>query len=125
MLEFSLIRTLRDEEEYQAALKAIRPYFDHEPDPGTPQADNYDALFLLIENYEASRYPIPKAEPVAVVQHVMAANNYSQGDLASVLGSKARASQLLSGKREINLQQIRKLASKWHIPPGALVGELG
>jgi len=124
-MEFSAVRTLHDEEEYQAALKAIRPYFDREPDPGTPEAENFDALFLLIENYEARRHPIPKAEPVAVVRHVMSANNYSQGDLAAVLGSKARASQLLAGKREINLNQIRKLASRWHIPPGALVGDLG
>lgn len=54
MMEFSAIRTLHDEEEYQAALKAIRPYFDREPDPGTSEADNFDALFLLIEGYEAN-----------------------------------------------------------------------
>jgi len=125
MLEFNAVRTIRDEDEYQAALRAIRPYFDSEPEPGTPEAENYDALFLLIEAYEARHYPIPKAGPVAVIRHVMAANHYSQGDLAAVLGSKARASQLLSGQRKINLQQIRKLATNWHIPPGALVGDLG
>jgi len=122
MLDFSIVRTLRDEDEYRAALKAIRPYFDDEPDPGTMEAENFDAIFMLIENYEAKHYPIPRVEPVAVIRHVMSANNYSQGDLAAVIGSKARASELLSGKRDINLDQIRKLAAAWRIPVGALVG---
>jgi HTH-type transcriptional regulator / antitoxin HigA len=122
MLDFNTVRTLRDEDEYQAALKAIRPYFDNEPNPGTAEAENFDAIFMLIENYEAKHYPIPRAEPVAVIRHIMAANNYSQKDLAAVIGSKARASELLAGKRDINLDQIRKLAAAWRIPVGALVG---
>ncbi len=124
MIDFGLIRTLRDEAEYQAALAAVRPYFEDEPNPGTPQAENFDALVLLIEAYEAKHYPIPDAPPIALIRHVMEANHYTRGDLAAVLGSKSRASDLLNGKREINLEQIRKLHRAWRIPAAALLGNL-
>lgn len=123
MLDFKMIRTLRDEDEYQAALKEVRPYFDSEPAAGGAEAENFDALFLLIEDYEEKNCPFPAlAEPAAVIKHVMAANSYSQADLVEVIGSKARASELLNGKREINLDQIRKLSQAWAIPVADLVG---
>ncbi|MBS0490634.1 MAG: transcriptional regulator [Proteobacteria bacterium] len=125
MLDLTEVRTLSDEAEYEAALKAVRPYFENEPAEDSPDVAHFDALVLLIEDYERRRYPIPRATPVEVLKSVMTANSYSQSDLVQVLGSKARASELLSGRREINLDQIRKISRAWRIPAGALVGELG
>lgn len=123
-MDFSTLRTLRDEAEYEAALVAVRPYFDEEPAADTPEAAIFDALTLLIEDYEARRYPIARADPVSVVKSVMAANNYTRADLIEVVGSKARAADLLNGRREINLDQIRKLSRAWHIPAASLMGGL-
>lgn len=123
-MDFSTLRTLRDEAEYEAALVAVRPYFDDEPSANTPEAANFDALTLLIEDYEARLYPIARADPVSVVKSVMAANNYTRADLIEVVGSKARAADLLNGRREINLDQIRKLSRAWHIPAAALIDGL-
>lgn len=123
-MDFSTVRTLRDEGEYEAALAAIRPYFEDEPDRGTPAAENFDALALLIEDYENRHYPIPRAGPIEVLKFVMEANNYSRADLIEVVGSKARASDLLNGRREINLDQIRRISRAWHIPASALIGDL-
>ena len=123
-MDFSTLRTLCDEAEYEAALVAVRPYFDDEPAADTPEAANFDALTLLIEDYEARLYPIARADPVSVVKSVMAANNYTRADLIEVVGSKARAADLLNGRREINLDQIRKLSRAWHIPAAALIGGL-
>jgi HTH-type transcriptional regulator/antitoxin HigA len=44
--------------------------------------------------------------------------------LVEILGSKPRASELLNGRREIGLEQIRKISRAWRIPAGALVGEI-
>lgn len=123
-MDFSTLRTLRDEAEYEAALVAVRPYFNDEPAADTPEAANFDALTLLIEDYEARIYPIARADPVSVVKSVMAANNYTRADLIQVVGSKARAADLLNGRREINLDQIRKLSRAWHIPAAALIDGL-
>lgn len=124
MMNLDALRTLSDEAEYQAALKAVRPYFENEPGEGSAEAAHFDALVLLIQDYERRRYPIPRAAPVDVLKSVMAANNYTRSDLVEILGSKARASELLNGRREINLDQIRKISRAWRIPAGALVGDL-
>lgn len=123
-MDMHALRTLQTEEEYQAALGAVRPYFGKEPDAGTPEAANFDALVLLIEDYEVRHYPIPRATPAEVLKAVMAANSYSRADLIAVIGSKSRAADLLNGKRDINLDQIRKLSKAWHIPAGALIGDV-
>jgi HTH-type transcriptional regulator/antitoxin HigA len=123
MLDLSSLRTLQNEEEYQAALRAARPYFEEEPAADTAEAAHFDALILLIEQYEARHYPIPRAAPVDILKSVMAANNYSRADLIEIIGSKSRAADLLNGRREINLDQIRKLSRAWGIPAAALVGE--
>jgi HTH-type transcriptional regulator/antitoxin HigA len=124
MLDFSRLRTLQSEAEYQAALKAVRPYFESEPDVDTPEAAHFDALVLLIEEYESRHYPIPRAAPADVLKSVMEANNYSRADLIEIIGSKSRAADLINGRREINLDQIRKISRAWGIPPGSLVGGL-
>jgi HTH-type transcriptional regulator / antitoxin HigA len=122
-MDMTSIRTLQTEAEYQQALKAVRPYFDEEPAEGTAQAAHFDALVLLIEEYETRHYPIERASPVDVVKAVMEAN-YTRSDLVAVIGSKSRAADLLNGRREINLDQIRKLSKAWGIPPAALIADL-
>lgn len=52
---------LQTEADYNRALRAIAVYFEHEPEPGTPEADRFDRLTALIEDYEARRWPIEPA----------------------------------------------------------------
>jgi HTH-type transcriptional regulator / antitoxin HigA len=42
-----MIRPLRSEADYEAALDEIEHYFDNEPNPGTAEADRFD-LFALV-----------------------------------------------------------------------------
>jgi hypothetical protein len=51
----------------------------------------------------------------------MEANGRTQADLAHLLGSSSRASEVLSGKRQLSMGMIAKLQAEWHIPAGALV----
>ncbi|WP_396593921.1 type II toxin-antitoxin system HigA family antitoxin [Brevundimonas sp. R86498] len=123
-MDLTSLRTLRTEAEYEAALAAVRPYFDNEPDRGSDAAAHFDALVLLIENYEQRIYPIPRASPVEVLKFVMETNHYSRSDLIEVIGSKARVSDLLNGRREINLDQIRRISRAWNISPASLIADL-
>ena len=57
---------LRTEAEYEAAVDEIEQFFDHEPRRGTPEADRFDLLALVIEDYEKKRWPlIPAASAPA------------------------------------------------------------
>lgn len=61
MLDLTAIHALRSEKEYQAALDAVRPYFEAEPAAGTPESARFDALVLMIEQYEEKHYEIPSS----------------------------------------------------------------
>ncbi len=51
----------------------------------------------------------------------MEQNDRTQTDLARLLGSRSRASEILSGRRALTLEQIRTLAKEWRIPAAALL----
>jgi len=53
-----VIRPLRSEAGYDAALRQIERFFENEPRPGTPEADRFQLLALIIEDYERNRWPI-------------------------------------------------------------------
>lgn len=67
---------------------------------------------------------MPPAAPLDVLKFMMDQNDRTQADLAHLLGSRSRASEILNAKRELTLDQIRLLSREWHIPAAALIGEL-
>ena len=116
------VRPLRTEADYDAALAAVRPYFDCEPEAGSPEADHFDLLALVIKAYEDEHHPIPDADPIATVTLVMEANGYTRGQLAEILGGGPRVSEFMRGRRDLTLTQIRRLRAEWKIPADALIG---
>ncbi len=115
------IRPIRTAEDYEWALAEISPYFDDQPEPGTPEADRFDVLADLIEAYEDRHYPIEPAEPIDLLQSHMAATGRSQADLAALFGSRPRASEVLNRKRALTVDMIHRLSSEWGIPADCLV----
>ena len=118
------IRPIRTEAEHEAALAAFERFFDHEPAPGTAEADAFELLGLVIARYEEDRYPIASADPVASIALVMEARGLKQADLGRVLGSRSRASEIMSRKRELSLGNIRALHRQWGISAESLIGEV-
>jgi HTH-type transcriptional regulator/antitoxin HigA len=116
------IRPLRNEADYERALAAYEAYFDREPSPGTPAGDRFELLGLVIAKYEEEHFSVGAPDPVDTIRLVMESRGLSQKDLAGVLGSTSRASEILSGKRELSLEHIRRLHSSWRIPADALIG---
>ncbi|HVV93030.1 MAG TPA: helix-turn-helix domain-containing protein [Hyphomicrobiales bacterium] len=46
---------------------------------------------------------------------------FSQKDLAGLLGSRSRASEILNRKRALNLVQVQRIAAAWKIPAELLI----
>ena len=99
-------------------------YFDNEPAPGSAEADRFELLGLVLSKYEGEHWRIAPPRPLDALKFAMDQRGHTQTDLANLLGSKSRASEILNGKRELNLEQIRLVAREWHIPAAALIGEL-
>ena len=65
------IRPVRNKEDYEDARREASAYFDHEPEPGSAEADRFEVLTLIIENYEAKHFPIGAADPVEALKFRM------------------------------------------------------
>lgn len=115
------IRPLKTEEDYDWALREIERYFVVEPKRGTPEADRFDVLSELIESYESRNWPIEPADPVDAIQYSMDARGLRQTDLAKVIGSRSRASEIMRRKRALTLPMIQRLHREWGIPAEALI----
>jgi HTH-type transcriptional regulator/antitoxin HigA len=115
------IRPIRDEESYDAALAEVERYFDVEPAPGAPEADHFAVLLDLIAAYEARRWPIGETDPIALLSHVMEMTGRTQNDLAGLIGSRPRASEIMNRKRHLTLAQVRKISREWGVPADALI----
>ena len=119
------IRPLRSAAEHKAALAEIERYFAREPKPGTPAADRFDLLALVIEDYEKKRWPIEPPDPVDAIRYRMQTGGYTQADLGRLLGSRQRASDLLRRRRRLTMQMAWKLHRAWGIPAEALIRPSG
>ncbi len=86
-----------------------------------PAKDELEILGILIEEYENKHFSIELPDPIEAIKFRMEQLNYSQNDLAEVIGLKSRASEILNKKRKLSLEMIRKLTEKWHIPSDVLI----
>ena len=115
------IRPLRTEADYDWALAEIAEYFQKPPAKGSDDADRFDLLAAVIEAYEAKHWPIEPADPVDAIRYRMETAGYTQADLARVLGSRPRASEIMNRKRALTIPMAYKLHREWNIPAESLI----
>jgi len=118
------LHLIRNEAEYEAAMIEYERYFDDEPARGTPEADRFELLGLLLAKYEEETAPMSAVDPVETVRLIMEQRGYTRSALIAIMGSRSRASEFLNRKRDLTLQQIRRLHVQWRIPADALIGRL-
>jgi HTH-type transcriptional regulator/antitoxin HigA len=111
-------------EDHQAVLARIDALLDAEP--ASADAVELKVLAILCAQYESTAFPIDPPSPIDAIRFRMEQARYSQADLARVLGSRSRASEILNGKvRTLSVTQIRRLHAAWHIPVEVLIREPG
>ena len=113
------LKPIKTEQDYNQVLKRLEQIFDAEPN--TKEGDELEILGILIEKYENENFPIELPDPIEAIKFRMKQLNYSQNDLAEVIGLKSRASEILNKKRKLSLEMIRKLSEKLHIPTEVLI----
>lgn len=115
------IKPIKNESDYDMALTAIDGLMGAAPD--TPERDELEALVILVEAYEAKRWPIDAPDPISALEHVMEARGLRQKDLAELIGSQPHASEVLHRRRPLTLAMIRALSDEWGLPADVLVRE--
>lgn len=113
------IKPIKNETDYNKALQRLEVIFDARP--GTPEGDELEILGILISQYENEQFPIDLPDPVEAIKFRMEQLGYNQSDLAQIIGQKSRASEILSRKRKLSLEMIRRIHDKLHIPTEVLI----
>lgn len=113
------IKPIKTEQDYNQALERLELIFDAKK--GTKEGDELEVLGILIEKYEDVHFPIDLPDPIEAIKFRMEQMNYSQNDLAKVIGRKSRASEILNKKRKLSLEMIRNLHETMKIPTEVLI----
>jgi len=116
------IRPIRTDEDHRVALAEIEACWG--APEGTEMGDKLDVLLALVDAYEEKRWPIDideKFDPIDVLDHAIQELGHTQAELAELLGSRSRASEILSRRRALTVEMIHKISSGWKIPADLLV----
>lgn len=113
------IKPIKNEDDYKATLSEVERLFDAAPD--TADGDRLDVLTTLLEVYEKNHYSIPSPDPVEAIKYWMESRGITRQELAPLMGSRARVSEIFNHRRGLTLTMIRNLHDKLGIPAEALI----
>ncbi len=113
------IRPIHTENDHKRALQRIEKIFDARR--GSPEGDELEILGILVEEYESRHFPIESPDPVEAIKFRLEQLGLTQSDLARILGSRSRTSEILAGKRKLSISMIRTLHESLNIPAEILI----
>jgi HTH-type transcriptional regulator/antitoxin HigA len=109
-----VIRTEKENEAYTEILYEL----DRRSKTLTPaEKELAQLLTLLIEDFEEGQYQLPRAKPLEVLRFLTDEHGLKQRDLVGVFGTPSIVSEVLSGKRELNKDHIKRLSERFHVSP--------
>lgn len=112
-------KPVRTRTDYDASTKRLRELILENRDGSL--SDEVEVLRTLIEKYERDTFRIEAPNPIAAIKHRMEQSGLTPRDLEPFVGSRARVSEVLSGKRSLSLDMIRALRTGLGIPYEALI----
>ncbi len=113
------ITPIKTEANYEAALEELETLMNAEPD--TPEGDRLDVLTTLVEAWEEEHHGIEGPDPIDAILHRLEALGLARKDLEPMIGTRARVSEVLSRKRPLTINMIRRLNKEMRIPAEVLI----
>ena len=114
------VRAIRTEQDYEAAVARTSELMGSPL--GSPEGEELDLLATLVVDYEARHFPIEPPDPITAIEFRMEQQGLTQKDLEPMIGSRARVSEVMTGKRPLTLEMIRRLSAGLGISADVLIG---
>ena len=109
------IAPIRDEAHYQRMTAILEGLLDVAAgDEGRPAMGLVDIVGDLISDYEVEHHAMPQATGLQALQFLMVQHGLKQADLPEI-GSQGVVSEVLAGKRELNIRQVRALSERFAV----------
>ena len=119
----STVKPIRSDDDLEAALARIEEIFDAEE--GTQEDNELGVLMDLVELYESKTVEIGYPTPIAAIEFRMDQAGLKPRDLIPLIGSRAKVSEVLAGKRAITMSMARALHKHVGIPADILLQKPG
>jgi len=85
-----------------------------------PLSSLMETIGSLIETYESQYIPEPEGKSMDTLNALMEEHGLKQSDLSEV-GSQGVVSEILSGKRQLNVRQIKILSKRFKVSPAVFI----
>jgi len=110
-----------DEDEYHRLVALLDEVTDLVgEDESHPLASLMETMGTLLESYESQNVLEPESDPIQALQTLMDEHGLGQSDLPEI-GSQGVVSEVLSGKRRLNVRQIKVLSQRFNVSPAVFV----
>jgi HTH-type transcriptional regulator / antitoxin HigA len=112
---------LRTKAEYNRAVAVLDDIVDEIGQQEThPLADLAETLSLSIQAHESAHVPISDSSVSDILHHLMQEHGLTQSELPEI-GTQGMVSEILSGKRRLNVRQIARLAERFGVSPAVFL----
>lgn len=111
-----LLNTPESEDDYDTLVAALDELLERiGDDEEHPLASLASHMGDLIEAYDETQHPMPDVKGADILRHLMGWHGIDQSSLPEV-GSQSVISEILAGKRHLNVRQIRALTQRFNLP---------
>lgn len=118
-----VIFTIHDDISYKKAQKLLDTLIDSVCEKEDLVKDSLiETLGTLIKEYEDKHISEPAEDPIGNIRYLMQEHGLKQSDLKE-LGSQGIVSEILNGKRKLNIRQIKKLSKRFNVSPSVFIGK--
>lgn len=115
------IAPIRDEAHCARMTDMLEALLDEtQGDEAHPAMGLVDIVGELIADYEAAQHPLPQTTGVQALKFLMEQHGLKQSDLPEI-GSQGVVSEILRGKRDLNMRQVRALSARFQVSPASFV----
>jgi HTH-type transcriptional regulator/antitoxin HigA len=101
------LKPIRTKADHKAALAEVERLWGARS--GTPKGDRLDVLATLIDAYETQHYPMDPPDPIDAIQFRMEQQGLTRKDLEPLIGTRARVAEIMTRKRNLSIDMIRRL----------------
>lgn len=116
-----MLKPIKNNSQHEEYLSRAYELMQLDLKPNSPESDELELLSILIEAYEKENYPIEPPNPIEAILFRIDQLGMKKSELKTILGSRSRVSEILSGKRKLSLSMIRKLNEQLGISAQTLI----
>jgi len=115
------IAPIRDEAHYARMCTLLGALLDEvSADEAHPLMGLVDIVGNLVADYETRHHTLPEANGVQALKFLMTQHRLKQGDLPEI-GSQGVVSGVLTGKRDLNIVEVRALGARFGVSSASFV----